>query len=232
MTSRGCRYETVARGSLMDPVRITIALGPLAMYLVLIGWLNLSKRPFVTSGARDFLALAVALSGLVAVGPLELFMPEQAAAVMGGKIWIPLILLYLLVTSLISMVMKPRIIVYNMSADEIRPMVGSIVSELDHEARWAGDSVCLPNLRMQLYLQTHPAMRNAQLVATNGEQNLTSWKRLESQLYQAMNNVSVTMNPRAVLFFIAASIMIAVIGVSLLAGREVIAERMADFFRL
>ena len=130
------------------------------------------------------------------------------------------------------MVMKPRIVVYNMSADEIRPIVGSVVSELDTEARWAGDSVCLPNLRIQLYLQTHPAMRNVQLVATNGEQNLTSWKRLESQLHGAMNNVSVTMNPRAVLFFIAASIMVAVIGVSLLAGREVIAERMEDFFRL
>ena len=216
----------------MDPVRTTIALGPLCVYLVLIGWLNLSKRPFVTSGARDVLALAVSLAGLVAIGPIELFMPEQAAALMGPKIWIPLILLYLLVASLISMVMKPRIIVYNMSADEIRPIVGSVVSDLDQDSRWAGDSVCLPKLQIQFYLQTHPAMRNVQIVATNGEQNLTSWKMLESHLQKAMGGVSVSMNPRAVLFFIAASIMSGVIMVSLFAGREMIADRMADFLRM
>ena len=216
----------------MDPVRITIALGPLCVYLILIGWLNLSKRPFVTSGARDILALALALSGLVAVGPIELFMPERAAAMMGAKIWLPLILLYLLVASLISMVLKPRIVVYNMSSDEIRPIVGSVVNELDQDARWAGDSVCMPNLQIQFYLQTHPAMRNVQLVATNGEQNLTSWKSLESHLQQAMNNVAVSVNPRAILFFIAASVMSAVIGVSIFAGHDMIAERMQDFLRM
>ena len=138
----------------MDPVRVTIALGPLCVYLVLIGWLNLSKRPFVTSGARDILALSLALSGLVAIGPIELFMPERAAALMGAKIWLPLIMLYMLVASLISMVMKPRIVVYNVSSDEIRPIVGGVVSELDQDARWAGDSVFMPNMQIQFYLQT------------------------------------------------------------------------------
>ncbi|MFC1759361.1 hypothetical protein ACFL2H_11450 [Planctomycetota bacterium] len=216
----------------MDPVRVTIALGPLCVYLVLIGWLNLSKRPFVTSGARDILALAFALSGLIAIGPIDLFMPERAAALFGAKIWLPLVLLYLLIASLISMVMKPRIVVYNVSSDEIRPIVGSVVSELDSGARWAGDSVCMPNLQIQFYLQTHPAMRNVQLVATNGDQNLASWKSLESHLQQAMDNVSVSLNPRAVLFFIVASVMAAVVGISLFAGHEVIAERMQDFLRM
>ncbi len=216
----------------MDPVRVTIALGPLCVYLVLIGWLNPPKRPFVTSGARDILALAVALSGLVAIGPIELFMPERAAALMGAKIWLPLIMLYMLVASLISMVMKPRIVVYNVSSDEIRPIVGGVVSELDQDARWAGDSVFMPNMRIQFYLQTHPAMRNVQLVATNGEQNLTSWKNLESSLQQAMNNVSVSVNPRAMLFFIAASVMTAAVGISLFTGQAVIAERMQDFLRM
>ena len=216
----------------MDPVRVTIALGPLCVYLILIGWLNLSKRPFVTSGARDILALSLALSGLVAIGPIELFMPERAAALMGAKIWLPLIMLYMLVASLISMVMKPRIVVYNVSSDEIRPIVGGVVSELDQDARWAGDSVFMPNMQIQFYLQTHPAMRNVQLVATNGEQNLTSWKNLESSLQQAMNNVSVSVNPRAILFFIAASVMTAAVGVSLFAGQAVIAERMQDFLRM
>lgn len=216
----------------MDPVRLTIALGPLCVYLVVIGWLNLSKRPFVTSGARDILALAIALVGLVAIGPIELFMPERAAAILGAKVWIPLILLYLLVALLTSMISKPRVVVYNITADQLRPIVGSAVSELDPDARWAGDSVCLPNLQLQFFVQSHPGMRNVQLVATGGEQNLTNWKLLESALQTATANVQVGMNPRAISFFMGASIMACVIAFSLFTGREIIAERVQDFFRL
>jgi hypothetical protein len=216
----------------MDPVRLTIAMGPLCVYLLVIGWLNLSKRPFVTSGARDLLALAVALIGLVAIGPMELFMPERAAAILGAKVWMPLILLYLLIALLVSMLAKPRIVVYNITVDHLRPIVGSVVSDLDGDARWAGDSVCLPNLHVQLFVQSHPGMRNVQLVASAGDQNLTSWKQLESALQQAMANVQVGMNPRAISFFIGATIMAGMIAVSLFTGREVIAERVQDFLRL
>ena len=68
----------------MDPLHLSIALSPLAVYFVLLGIINLSARPQLTTGARDTAALAVGLSGLVVVGPMELFLPERAAAQFGG----------------------------------------------------------------------------------------------------------------------------------------------------
>ena len=34
----------------MDPLSLCIALGPVAVYLILIGSLNLGRRPFLTTG--------------------------------------------------------------------------------------------------------------------------------------------------------------------------------------
>ena len=62
-----------------DPLHLAIALGPLAVYFLLVGMINLSSRPLVTTGARDAAALGVGLSGLVFAGPMELFLPEDAA---------------------------------------------------------------------------------------------------------------------------------------------------------
>ena len=42
----------------MDPLHAAIALFPVAMYLLIIGAINLSPRPFVTTGARDAMAQA------------------------------------------------------------------------------------------------------------------------------------------------------------------------------
>ena len=43
----------------MDPLNLCIALGPLAVYLLLLGLIGLSSRPFLTSGFRDGATLAI-----------------------------------------------------------------------------------------------------------------------------------------------------------------------------
>ena len=60
----------------VDPLHLSIALGPLATYLMVLGVVNLSIRPFVTTGSRDTAALGLAISGLAIAGPMELFLPE------------------------------------------------------------------------------------------------------------------------------------------------------------
>ena len=78
----------------MDPLHTVIAIGPLGVYLLLIGLLNLGRRPFVTTGGRDLAALGVGISGLMIAGPMELFMPEAPARHFGGFVWLLLIALY------------------------------------------------------------------------------------------------------------------------------------------
>jgi hypothetical protein len=46
-----------------------------AVYLLLLGVVNWSRRPLLVSGGRDAAALALAVSGMAIVGPIELFFP-------------------------------------------------------------------------------------------------------------------------------------------------------------
>ena len=137
----------------MDALHACIAVVPMAVYLLMIGWINLSPRPLITTGARDLAALAMAAAGLVIVGPMELFLPEMAASLVGGWVWLPMILLYALVVTLMLLLMRPRLIAYNMSSDQLRSVVKDVIGQLDPQARWAGDCVIAPGLGLQLALE-------------------------------------------------------------------------------
>ena len=82
-----------------------------------------SPGSWFTTGARDLAVLAIAVSGFMIAGPLELFLPEAVAAVLGGWVWVPLIMLYGLVTTLMLLLMRPRLVVYNISALQLRPLL-------------------------------------------------------------------------------------------------------------
>ena len=166
----------------VDPLHVCIALGPLAMYFVALGAMNLASRPVLTTGGRDFVALGIALSGLVAVGPMELFLPESAAQIYGPAVWGIMLSAYGLCVLLFALIMRPRLVVYNFTASELRPLLEKAATRLDAGACWAGDSLSLPALRVQLHLESYPLMRNVQLVAVAGEQNLISWRRLGGAL--------------------------------------------------
>ena len=108
---------------LPDPLRLTIALVPLASYGLLIGLLNARRRPFLTTGGADLAALAAALSGLILVGPIELFRPEAASAEFGSYVWLFLLVFYWLCVWLAVLLAKPRLVVYNVTIDELRPVL-------------------------------------------------------------------------------------------------------------
>ena len=111
----------------MDPLHLCIALGPLAIYFLLLGSLNLSRRPFVTSGTRDAAALGIGIGGFVIAGPIELFLPEAATVRMGVWGWPTCIAFYVLCLSLAVLLMRPRIVIYNVTFEQLRPSLADIV---------------------------------------------------------------------------------------------------------
>ena len=90
---------------------LVVAVLPLAAYFLLIGGMRL-VHPLVTTNARDGAALAVAVGGLVMVGPMQLFFPAEAAATLGWIVWLVLLVLYLLCVTLLLLSIKPKIMVY------------------------------------------------------------------------------------------------------------------------
>jgi len=179
----------------MDPLHLCIALGPVAIYFLLLGTINLSRRPFVTSGARDAAALGIAIGGFVVAGPMELFLPEAAAVRMGFWVWPTCIAFYMLCLSLAVLLMRPRIVIYNVTFEQLRPSLADIVLRLDSESRWAGDSLVMPNLGVQLTVESQGMMKNVQLAAAGAEQSFQGWRLLESELTSTLRSAKGTRNP-------------------------------------
>lgn len=175
----------------MDALHFSIAMLPVAMYLVLLGVIQLTGRPLVVNGVRDVFALGIAISGFMVVGPMELFLPEPAAARFGAMVWILLLCFYGLCLTLLVLLLRPRLVVYNIGLEQFRPLLANVVAELDKDARWAGESLVMPNLGVQLNLESFRGMRNLQLVATGGRQSFSGWRTLEAALNNELREVRV-----------------------------------------
>lgn len=191
-----------------EPFAICLAVGPVAIYLMLFGAINLARRPFLVSGGRDFAAMALAATGLVIVGPMNLFYPASASLRFGANVWLLVIALYVLIVICLILFLRPRLVIYNISMEEIRPILAEEAAKLDPEARWAGDSLSLPTLGVQLHLDSVAKMRNVSLVSSGPSQNHQGWRRLELALQAALADVEVPRNVRGVSLVSAATIIL------------------------
>lgn len=216
---------------LFDPLHFVIGVGPLAVYLLLIGILNYSRKPFLTTGSRDASALGIAISGLVIAGPMELFMPPAAADRFAGWVWLLLLMFYGLCVSLFILLMRPRLVIYNISVDQLRPILNDVVHEIDKESRWAGDSINVPNLQIQLHLESS-SLRNIQLVSSGPKQNLDGWFKLEEKLSSALTTVKASRNPVGLGMMIIAGLIGVTCSVWMLSSREAVAQSLSEMLRL
>jgi hypothetical protein len=182
----------------VDPFRLAIAMVPLAAYTLLLGIINARRRPFITSGGCDLTALGLALSGLMFVGPIELFRPVAWTRELGNYIWIALLVFYWLWVLLVVLLSRPRLVLYNMRLEELRPVLAETASRLEPEARWAGNHLMLPSLGVQLHMDSFDLMRNVSLVSSGGRQNIDGWRRLAQELRKELAAVRVKRNPRAI----------------------------------
>lgn len=214
----------------MDPLRFAIACVPLGAYLLLLGVVNLRRRPLLTFGAADTGALGMALTGLVFVGPIELFRLETLTVDLGNFVWLFWLVFYWTGLSLAVLVMRPRLVVYNVSLEELRPAVAEAVAQVDPTARWAGDGVSLPRLGVQFHLEAFGVMRNTSLVSSGGVQNLEGWRRLRKAVSRSLKPLEVRPNPRSVSFFIMALFLL-VISIAQVASKPLqVAESLRQIF--
>jgi hypothetical protein len=220
----------------VDLFRLCVALGPVAIYLVMIGALNLSRRALLVTGTRDAAALALAISGMILVGPLELFLPEAAMGwfgptgglvVLGTKLSLCAMLLVLALLTL-----RPRLIVYNISADQLRSILAEIVPRLDATARWAGDSLAMPALGVQLHLDSHAATRNVALVSCGAQQDFGGWRKLERALAAALAGAPGKRNLLGVPLMTAGVVMLAALATIIARNPHAIARSLFDMLQL
>jgi hypothetical protein len=214
----------------VDPFRLAIALVPAAAYALVLSLINLRRRPFLTSGGSDLTALGVALSGLMFVGPLELFRPEAATREFGNYIWLFLLLFYWLWLLLLVLLSRPRLVIYNISAEELHPLLAEAAGQLDPDARWAGNHLSLPRLGVQLHIDSLDLMRNVSLVASGGRQNIDGWRRLARELSNSLQPIRVKSNPRAIGLLAVSLILLTTSVTYMLARPEALLQAMNEVF--
>lgn len=159
-----------------------VATVPLGLYWLALAWLHSRPQPFAVAGKRDFIALALALFGVFFIGPGSATPPLDAMATWGAYVWLLSGLLYFCVVVLLASLQRPRIVVYNATREELRAPLSRVALSLDDEARWAGASLNLPNLGVQLYVDSAALGRVATLVGLDAERSPTGWARLEKEL--------------------------------------------------
>jgi hypothetical protein len=215
----------------MDPLHFCIAVAPLSVYFLLFGIINLKRRPFVTTGARDTAALAIGISGLIVAGPMELFFPEAAASRWGGLVWIVLIAFYGLCVSLLVLLMRPRIVVYNIGKEELRAILNQVGVKLDKKSRWVGDSLMLPDSNVHLNMESQDWLRNVQLTAGGSRQNLDCWRAIEMELKSAVDPLRVNRNPIGLGMILVSAALAVITAVWMVAEKLAVAQALNELLR-
>ena len=214
-----------------DSLHVCLAMTPFAVYLLVIGWLNLRRRTTVISGFHDTLWLGVAVFGLVVVGPIELFFPETAAFKLGVWVWPLLIGLYWLLIVLLALSQRPRLVFYNARLSDVMPLVQQAASEVDANSRSVGNCLVLPDSQMQLHVSTSPLFRNIQVESLGEEHNLAAWQTMRGRLITAGSELASGPSLAGYAFVGVAAFCLAMLGLLSFFDQREMARAMVELLR-
>ncbi len=169
---------------MISAVAFAIAAVPAAIYLMLLGRFRLSRQPLVTTGWRDAAALGIAIMGLVAIGPMQLFFPTYAAARFAGWVWGMLLCLYLLSVLLVVLGCRPRLIVYGMDEEGFFHALHSAAQRVDAAANWHGQILMMPGAGLQLVAEPTGSRGVQTVVSLTSLTSVAPWMQLERELVQ------------------------------------------------
>ena len=106
-----------------------------------------------------------------------------------------LILGFCLVVALCVLVSRPRLIVYNISVEQIRPLVAQVASDLDPQARWAGETVALPTRGLQVHLDGDGSLRTVSLIGVGRRSAHEGWSEFSRRVSHASRRLPVRASP-------------------------------------
>ncbi len=216
----------------MDLAHLCIAVVPLAAHLLMLAMLNLSRRPHVVSGSRNIVSLALAVSGFVIAGPMDLLLPDDAVRRFGPMIWPMLICFYILCLTLVLLISRPYLIIYGMVLSELKPILEQVVTKIDSESRWAGESANLPQLRLQFHCDDVHSLKNVTLVPIGNQQSYVGWRRLQVELNTALRSQRVSRNLYGFVFLLVGIVLLAFPLTLAKLNAPAVVEQLRDLLRL
>ncbi|MEC7677952.1 MAG: hypothetical protein VX694_01680 [Planctomycetota bacterium] len=177
----------------MEPFTLLLSLTPLWIHVVFIAVIRLSGRFCISTGGREIAMLAFAVSGLIAVGPVELFFPMAAAAVFGPMVWLVLALFYVLCISLIILGTAPKLVIYGSRPHDLSEPLMRAAKQLDNRAEMneAGLQVTLPTVGIHLRIAGQSAVDHAAVIAFEDNLSPKFWFALKLALHKEVAGIRV-----------------------------------------
>lgn len=177
---------------MFEPFAAFVAFTPLIVYLLCLAVIRVSGKPWVTTGGRDTAAVLLAVSGLVVVGPMELFFPKATAYLLGPWVWAPLLFLYFLFGCLMIINSRPKLIVYGRTSDQLFPALVRATRRLDDSAIVDEDQqqIHLPKIGAHLRLDLAPGHDCISVVAFEPNLSDAFWRTLRVHLRHEIASTS------------------------------------------
>ncbi|MGB7346448.1 MAG: hypothetical protein WBD20_19670 [Pirellulaceae bacterium] len=196
----------------IEPFPLLLALLPLIGYLLILGTIRILGHALVTTGGRDIAALGVAVSGLVAIGPTELFFPNSAATVFGPLVWIALIVFYALIVSLMALTSTPRLVVYGRGPEDLYQALVASAKRIDANAvAIDGLRVHLPASGIHFRLDGYRDADHAQVVAFEPGVPLRIWNAMLAGMREEVSKLPRPAQRHGHLMLIAAAGLIGIL---------------------
>ena len=160
----------------------TTALMPIAIYLIYLGTLNLSRRPRALLGAIDSLALSIGVSGLVIIGPLQMLLPSTAMVRFGENVWYPMVLLYFFGVTWLLLLSRPRLVIYGIRSHTFQMCLSSVLTRNQWSADQNENIVRIHELGIDFEVCVFPMMQNVILRPVQSQQSLGVWRKLRAEM--------------------------------------------------
>ncbi|TWU17055.1 hypothetical protein Poly21_42640 [Allorhodopirellula heiligendammensis] len=178
-------YQKQTRPILMfDPFAATLAFSPLIVYVLCLSIIRIGGFVWVTTGARDTAAVLVAISGLIVIGPMELFFPNATASLLGAWVWIPLMLLYFLFACLVVINSRPKLVIYGRTLEEVYPAMVRAARAMDSNAIEHEEQLQIHLPALTTHIRLDPVRGNdcSSVVAFEPTLPLAFWNQLANHL--------------------------------------------------
>lgn len=175
---------TVKKPQMFDPFPALIAFTPLILYLFFLAIVRIGGFAWVTTGGRDLAAVLAAVSGLIVVGPMELFFPNATASFLGVWVWIPLLLLYFLFACLLVLGARTKLVSYGRTAEDVYPAMIRAARSLDAGSTVNNEQlqVHLPAFAAHLRLENSPGHDCVSVLAFEPNLSPSFWTSFRTQL--------------------------------------------------
>lgn len=164
--------------SVIRVLQLLLNLGPLALYFLVLGFINSQRRPRLVSSRTDFLSLTVVFLPLL-IWPLPFLVTH-------GWWWALIGSAVLVATAFVSLLPRPYDgwVVYHVTEEEFRAIAARSARQIGWTVHVEGTDIVIPEPGLRLRISAFPWLGSVsvQVRAVHGRLDVESFRALQTRI--------------------------------------------------